>query len=145
MMQTARNFVPEEKRTKLVCTEAEGRTQQQFRDEADINVLVARFGLTGKLPENFRAPAYGDFSEVVDFASALEALSKAEGAFMSMPGPLRARFENDPQRLMEFLADERNREEAQKLGLLREAPVKVRDVVQAVDELAAKLTAKPAT
>lgn len=119
-----------------------GRTQQQFRDECDINEIVRRFGLTGELPENLRLPQSGDFTHVTDFKSALDAVRAAEAGFMELPGDLRARFENDPARLIAFLDDDRNLEEARKLGLVRPRPEVTRDVVQAVDELAAKLTPK---
>lgn len=119
-----------------------GRTQQQFRDECDINEIVRRFGLTGELPENLRLPQSGDFAHVTDFKSALDAVRAAEAGFMELPGELRARFENDPGRLIAFLDDDRNIEEARRLGLVRPKPEVTRDVVQAVDELAAKLTPK---
>ena len=37
---------------------------------------------------------------------------------MALPAHLRARFENDPAQLIDFLGDENNRSEAEKLGLL---------------------------
>lgn len=92
--------------------------QQQFRDEVDINTIVERFGLTGEMPEDFRAPQYGDFTDVVDFQTAQNAVIAAQEAFMSMPAGLRARFQNSPQALMEFLSDDRNREEAVSLGIV---------------------------
>ena len=106
-----------------VALDPEGnRTQQQFRDECDINVIVKRFGLTGELPSNFRAPMQGDFSDIGDFQSAMEAVRNAEEAFMQMPAALRARFENDPGRLIDFLSDEKNRDEAVNLGLVNKPP-----------------------
>jgi hypothetical protein len=34
-----------------------------------------------------------------------------------LPGNVRARFHNDPQELLEFCSDEKNRAEAEKLGI----------------------------
>lgn len=116
-----------------------GRTQQEFAEETDINEIVRRFGLTGQLPDSPRLPQYGDFTDVTDFSSAMLAVRKAEEGFMELPAELRARFANDPQRLMEFLADEANRDEAVKLGLVNAEVKPPRDVVTAVDELAGKL------
>ena len=123
----------------------ETMTQQQFADECDINTIVERFGLTGELPNNLRMPVSGDFTGVVDFKTAMDAVSQAQSAFNQLPGHLRARFENDPQRLMRFLENDKNREEAVELGLVVKPPEKTRDVVQAVDELreAIKPEAKP--
>lgn len=113
--------------------------QQSFKEECDINTIVRRFGLTGELPENYRAPISGDFTDVHDFQSAMNAVRAAEEAFMLLPGEVRARFANDPQNLIAFLDDEGNRAEALKLGLIQAPPERTRDVVQAVDELAAVL------
>lgn len=103
--------------------------QQQFLEESDINTIVERFGLNGELPEVVRVPQYGDFDQVRDFQSAMNAVRQAEEAFMELPAKVRARFENDPQRLLEFVSDQANRAEAQVLGLLKE-PVSVPDVVK---------------
>lgn len=116
-----------------------GLTQQEFKDECDINEIVRRFGLTGSLPEVVNVPRSGDFTGVVDFQTALNAVRKAEEGFMALPADLRARFGNDPQRLMAFMDDGNNLEEARKLGLVNPPPEKTRDVVQAVDELAKSL------
>lgn len=99
-------------------------TQQQFKDEVDINTIVERFGLGHELPESFRAPEFGDFSDVGDFQSAQNAVIAAQEAFMDMPAGMRARFNNSPQVLMEFLGNRENLEEARKMGLLKpETPV----------------------
>lgn len=93
-------------------------TQQQFKQETDINVIVKRFGITGELPQNIRAPAIEDFVDVVDYHSAMNAIKAAEHSFAAMPAAVRERFAHNPQRFLEFCADERNREEAHKLGLI---------------------------
>lgn len=117
----------------------EGMTQQQFADECDINKIVERFGLTGQLPENLRMPVSGDFTGVTDFHSAMNIVRQAEEEFMRVPAKVRERFGNDPGALMAFLDDPGNRDEAVKLGLVNPPVEKTRDVVQAVDELAAKI------
>lgn len=43
---------------------------------------------------------------------------QAQQSFMQLPSQLRAKFDNAPENLMAFLADENNREEAEKLGLV---------------------------
>ncbi|WNK14744.1 MAG: internal scaffolding protein [Microvirus sp.] len=128
--------------TGLFCPPEEGMTQQHFRDECDINKIVERFGLTGELPDNPRMPVYGDFTGVADYQTCLNAVLMADAAFMELPGALRARFHHSPQALLEFCSDDANREEALKLGLLKPKPEVTRDVVQAVDELSAKLAPK---
>lgn len=126
--------------TGLLC-EDETLTQQQFQEESDINTIVRKFGLTGELPDDFRAPVSGDFTNVVDFQTAMNAVRAAEEAFMEMPAELRARFNNDPQRLMEFVENGKNKDEALKLGIVQKPPEKTRDMVDAVDELKAHFVA----
>lgn len=123
----------------VVVLEDESKTQQQFKEECDINTIIKRFGLGVALPTTFKAPMIGDFSGVEDFQTAMNAVKEAETAFMQMPAALRKRFDHDPQQLLGFLDHDGNREEAMKLGLIPRPAEKTRDVVTAVDELAARI------
>jgi len=107
----------ESKKSALHCPE-KTRTQQHQKEEADINTIVKRFGLTGQLPENVRMPRYGDFTEVTDYQTALNAVIAANNAFLSMPAHVRRRFNNDPAAFVDFCSDASNLEEAKKLGLV---------------------------
>lgn len=98
-------------------------TKQSFKDEADINVLVERFGITGQLPDKPLPEHFGDFSEAVDFQSAMLLVRRAGEDFLTIPAQVRERFDNDPQKLMAFLAKETNRQEAIDLGLIPPPPV----------------------
>lgn len=104
----------------LRCLDS-SRAIQSARDECDINTIVRNFGLTGQLPDEVRVPMSGDFSDVLDYQTALNAVIAADGAFMELPAAIRARFDNNPQKLMEFIADRGNLDEARKLGLLKPA------------------------
>lgn len=103
--------------TGLVCLD-KTRTQQSFKEECDINTLVRRFGLTGHAPENVRMPTYGDFTGLSTYQEAANALVRARESFDEMPSSVRARFNNDPEAFVGFCSDEKNREEAIKLGLV---------------------------
>lgn len=92
-------------------------TQQQFKDDADINVLLERFKVTGMMPQGVRVPSYGDFTGVSDYRTAMNAVLTAQQSFMELPANVRARFGNDPQQFLEFVADPSNLDEARKLGL----------------------------
>lgn len=72
-------------------------TVQSEAEDADLNVIVARFGLTGRMPESVRVPSYGDFTGAPsDYFQALEFVESARDSFMTMPADVRARFDNDP-------------------------------------------------
>lgn len=98
--------------------EEPARTQQSFAEDADINTIVRRFGLTGQLPNGVAVPQSGDFSGVTDFQSALNLVLDAQAAFLEVPGELRARFNHDPAQFIAFVEDPVNREEAMKLGFI---------------------------
>lgn len=96
----------------------DGRTQQSFKDECDINILMKRFLVGGQLPVDVRMPTYGDFTGVSNFHEAVNAVRTASEAFMEMPPDVRARFHNDAGEFVDFCSDDANREEAIKLGLV---------------------------
>lgn len=120
-------------------------TRQSETEDADINVIVRRFGLLGGMPKDARPLMYGDFSDVGDFQSAFAAVADANALFMSMPAEVRARFGNDPQQFLEFCENGQNREEAKKLGLLfpEEPEAKPMEVIVKNAELSVE-PAKPA-
>lgn len=93
-------------------------TKQEFKEDADINVIVRRFNVTGQLPQGVVAPVFQDFEGVFDFQSAMNVIAGAESAFMSMPAEVRYRFHNDPHEFVAFCSDESNRAEAERLGLV---------------------------
>lgn len=101
-------------------------TVQEMSEDADINVVMERFGRTGVMPSTVVLPTYDDFSNVVDYQSALNALIDAGQKFMELPAQLRAKFDNDPQKYLEFCSDEKNADEMEKLGLLSVDAVKRR-------------------
>jgi len=105
--------------TAIDCSNDPSLTQQQFRDETDINTIVRHFGLTGQLPQQGAFPAYGDFESILTYHDAQNVVRAAAEAFMALPADARARFQNDPQQLMDFAADPANLPELRKLGLTR--------------------------
>lgn len=94
------------------------KTKQSFKDECDINRIMARYAATGTLDfVNRREAQFLDVSDV-DFQNAMRIVIESREAFMTLPSALRDRFQNDPAQLLGFLSDESNREEAIKLGLV---------------------------
>ncbi len=106
--------------------------QQHMKDECDINVLVERFGVTGSMPVAPIEPSYGDFSGVGDYHTALNKIKAADEAFMALPAKIRAKFDHDPNALLNYLQNEENREEAIQIGLIDGKPV-VEPIVSAVE------------
>lgn len=99
-------------------------TKQSFKDECDINRIVARAaesGFFGSIADG--QPLYADVSHVPDYQSALNTVIAARDRFMQMPAEIRERFANDPAKMVSFLGDPKNIDEGRKLGLLKPAPI----------------------
>lgn len=127
------------------CSKDEPRTQQSSRDECDINSIVAKClrGADLSLFARSDVPQYGDFTNLPDYRTSLLMVNMARDMFMALPAELRFRFANDPAQLLDFLDDEKNRDEARKLGLLKPTPEVVVDpVLEEVKGLRSDLKSK---
>lgn len=94
-------------------------TQQSAKDECDINIIVNRAKQGADLSQQMRPVMYGDLIGFPDFRESLVMVTKANEMFMSLDAEIRKRFSNDPAKLLDFLSDDKNREEGVKLGLLK--------------------------
>ena len=83
-------------------------TIQEHAIDADINVIVKRFGITGVLPGRSTIPVVtnGDFLDVTEFREVQDILVQADRSFMALPAEVRDRFRNDPALFVEFCSPE---------------------------------------
>jgi len=93
-------------------------TQQQFKDQCDINNIIKTYKHTGELPLSQKVGKFLDVSNVQDYQTSLNTIIEASQAFENLPSNIRSRFANDPQKLISFMEDATNQEEAIKLGLI---------------------------
>lgn len=101
----------------LSCQEPT-RAQQHHKDECDINEILRRFGKTGAMFVNASEALYPDFSDAVDYHTALNQIIASEREFDLLPSNIRKRFDNDPAKLVYFMQDKNNYAEAVELGLI---------------------------
>lgn len=97
--------------------------QQQFKEEADINNIIASYNTTGLLTNplvaSARQPMFGDFSNLPqDYMQVQNQLLQAQADFMDLPAKIRQRFNNSPAELISFLQNPNNFDEAVELGLM---------------------------
>lgn len=102
--------------TGLVC-ETPSMTQQQFKEECDVNSIMDKYRITGTVPTRLNAQ-YGDFSEVSDYLSAQNTILSAQEQFDSLPSNIRKEFDNSPAKMLEFIHNPNNRERAIEIGLI---------------------------
>lgn len=99
-------------------------TQQQFKDECDINNIMQKYVTTGEFSHATKKQGvYADFSGIRDYQQMVETVMYAQEAFDLLPAKVRSRFRNDPGELLAFLQDPNNKEEARSLGLLADNAV----------------------
>lgn len=110
------------------------KTQQHFKDEHDINNIMKKYLKQGISYNQLPNPSgiYGDFSNVKDYQNSLQTIIDADQAFLTIPSIVRKKFDNDPQKLFEFLNDKKNYDEAVKLGLIEKPVEKIPDPVPPV-------------
>lgn len=92
--------------------------QQQFKDECDVNRIMERHVRFDVPIPNKQAWQVGDATVVKSLEDAIDLISNASSEFDLLPATVRERFSNDPLNLLKFVADEGNRLEAERLGLL---------------------------
>lgn len=140
-IEVKNRFSPSQK-----CVSPEGvePAQQQFKEDCDINTIMARYQKGGAINHvAIHQPQYG-VSTPVDYHAALNVVANAQSMFADLPSSLRRKFEGDPGRFLEYVQDEKNADEAKELGiaLSDEAQAKA-DVIKAAEEAAAAAAGPP--
>lgn len=98
-------------------------TRQEFAEDCDINVIMARYENTGVISHTSpREPLYLDLTEVPDFRTAMDMMVDADKAFMSLPAKVRREFDNDPREFVDFAQDPKNLDQMRLWGLAPAAP-----------------------
>lgn len=140
--------VVKDSKGRVVNPEVVSMTNQADTAACDLNLMFARFQKTGVLVDDVsglvRTPVYGDFSDIGDFHAIKSRIAKAESDFMLFPADVRNRFDNDVQKLVEFLADPVNDYEAVKLGLKDRSVLAAREAAKEAAAAAAVEAAKAA-
>lgn len=104
------------------------QTLQSFKDDADINSIIARYENTGVLVDPTvpvsRIPEFGDYSELPTYQEAQNVIVAANNAFYSLASNIRERFGNDPAAYFQFVQSLKKGSddyaEAVRLGIVNE-------------------------
>lgn len=114
--------IAERKRPVLDFANDPGKTDPSFAKDCDVNVIADRFLKSGVLPMVDKKAMYGDFSQPMDYQTALNTVIHAQDQFLGLDAKTRARFGNDPALFLEFVQDPKNLQEMIKLGLAEVPP-----------------------
>ncbi|WNK13608.1 MAG: internal scaffolding protein [Microvirus sp.] len=105
-------------KNQLDCSDTPTLTQQQYKDECDINNILKRYEKTHLLPDFIKEnPQYGDFSEVPTYQEALDIIHVADTQFGLLDAKTRDRFSNNPAKFLEFVHNPDNIKEMVSMGL----------------------------
>ena len=106
------------------CSNLPSLTRQEFSDDCDINVLMAKYEATGILPTNNAGePRYLHVSDVPDLMEAHRILQDATQSFMLLPATVRRDFDNDPIKFINFAENPANIDKLREWKLAPPAPV----------------------
>ena len=100
------------------CSKDPVIASQSQKDAVDINKIVSKMekGLAVSVLQ--REGSFDDVSMFDGLDHAIMVVNEANERFMQLPADMREKFENNPVKLVEFLEDGKNRDEAVKLGLV---------------------------
>lgn len=86
----------ESKRTGLVCND-ESLTKQEFKEDADINVIIQRFLKQGEGPPIVLPEHFQNLTGRTNYFEMHSRIAEANHAFYQLNPGIRAQFQNDPQ------------------------------------------------
>lgn len=102
---------------KTVIT-GKSRTKQSFQDETNINKILAKYDAETIVEQLQKNPgSFIDLPSGMDYQQASNMAINARAAFDELPGTIRAKFKNDPEKFLDFMDDEENEEEIVEMGL----------------------------
>lgn len=94
-------------------------TEQHHKDSCDINNILRHYNEDTLAAHIARFQGnYGDFTDFMDYADAFNFIKQTDEMFNSVPAHIRADFDNDPQKFVDFVSDPNNKKKLSEYGLL---------------------------
>ena len=101
-------------------------TKQGDALKSDVNSIMAKWIRDGVAPAVGKEPRYGDFSNSVDYHTALNRCHDADREFNALPVAVRKHCENDPGEFLKMVYDPERGVSAVVRGFIRRTFVVVR-------------------
>jgi phage internal scaffolding protein len=99
------------------------KVQKHLKDECDLEKMVERYKRTGQIRVMGEAK-FGEWSQLSSYHDAHNAIIATQEAFAKVPSKIRQKFDNDPQKLIDFIEDPKNLKECVELGLVDKSVLK---------------------
>lgn len=98
------------------------RTKQSFKEECNINNIMARYQRTGIVDHVAKhGGSYQDCSAIT-FTESMQTVARATSMFQELPSAARKRFHNSPLEFLEYLDGDPSHAEMHDLGLTLDGP-----------------------
>ena len=111
-------------------TTGESLTQQSHAQAADVRNIIKQYDRTGLIANvNKGIAQYGDYSEINEYAEALNMVREANESFAEIPSHIREQFGNNAGAFFEFATDPKNSEKMIQMGLKKAPENMIEDVV----------------
>ena len=99
-------------------TTGDSLTQQSHAAAADVRNIIKQYDRTGLIANvNKGIAQYGDYSEINEYAEALNMVAEANQSFAEIPSHIREQFNNNAGLFFEFATDPKNKEKMIEMGL----------------------------
>lgn len=110
------------KRPKPKIGGGESMVRQSFRDEADINKILARYRTTGLAPMNTKTPLFADVSMMRDLKTSLDMVNSIGERIRELPAEARKLFNENRAEFEKVLEEGPIVANLRKLGMLPPEP-----------------------
>jgi len=102
---------------RVAIATGDGLTEQNHKDETDINKIVRKYNKTGLIDHlNQFEKQYADMTGY-DYQDAMNTIAAANTMFEGLPSAIRNKFDNDPAKFINFVDDEANADQLVEMGL----------------------------
>lgn len=121
---TSYNYEKERKDVGLRFTQP-SMTEQEYKDECDVNFIIKNFVKTGELPD--MTMQYGDMTTVQDYQDALYTIAEAKSNFYALPSAVRDEFKT-VDKYLEYVSDPTHLKDCYERNLIDKNSIDLRDV-----------------
>lgn len=103
---------------KAFVAKGEDPAQQHFREEVNINNIIAKYNKTGLITHVSKTrKRFGEFKDFADLLPDLDRVTKAHQAFDDLPATIRNEFGNSIEGFFKFIQNPANNEQCVKWGI----------------------------
>ena len=104
---------------KVQLNTGKGLTEQAHKRETDMNYILRDYYKTGLIKHAAKNQGRYDDISPVDFREAMEVVANSKSMFEELPANMRKQFDNQPDKFLEFVQNPDNKDQMQKMGILK--------------------------